>query len=223
MKPSVFLASFATALLLSPVLASAQTQDTAPNPPMPRRQGSGGPGGGQMQHPGPGSNGTRQAHPGMGMREKRQSMKEALGLTEAQQIDLRKVRETATRDRLRKGADLKIASMDLKSLMRADKVDDKAIAAKLAEVQAARGALLKIRVDGALAMKRILTPEQQKKMAGMRGHGAGRRMHRRMNGRGAMGSGAGRGHTGRPSGRGGRGRGAGDEDLDLHDDEDNRR
>ena len=150
-------------------------------------------------------------------------MKEALGLTDAQQADLRKVRETAQRDRLRKRTDLRIAAMDLKSLMRADKVDDTAIAAKLAELQAAQGALLKIRVDSALAMKRVLTPEQQKKMAGMRGHRAGRHMGRRMNGRGAMGPGAGRGHTGRPGGRGGMGRGAGDEDLDLHNDEDNLR
>jgi Spy/CpxP family protein refolding chaperone len=81
---------------------------------------------------------------------------------------VRKVVEGARRDRLRKSTDLKIARMDLQSLLRAEKVDEKAIGAKLAEMQAAQGALLKIRVDSALAMKRILTPEQQKKLGEVR-------------------------------------------------------
>jgi Spy/CpxP family protein refolding chaperone len=112
-----------------------------------------------------------------------------------------KARETAKRDRLRKSTDFKIASMDLKSLLRADKVDDKAIAAKLVEVQAAQGALLKVRVDQALAMKRILTPEQQKKMAEMRGA--------------MMGQGPGR--MRQPRGRG-MGRGMGGDGFDDFDD-----
>jgi Spy/CpxP family protein refolding chaperone len=127
----------------------------------------------------------------------RRDIKAELGLTDVQRADIRKARENARRERLRKSTDLKIANLDLKSLLRAEKVDEKAIATKLAEAQAAQGALLKLRVDTALAMKRILTPEQQKKLEEIRGENGrnrmGRRMMRRgmrmhgMNGPGAMG------------------------------------
>jgi Spy/CpxP family protein refolding chaperone len=91
-----------------------------------------------------------------------------LGLSEAQRADIRKVVEGAKRDRLRKSTDLKIARMDLRSLLREEKVDERAVSGKLAEIQTVQGALLKSRVDSVLAMKRILTPEQQKKMGELR-------------------------------------------------------
>lgn len=174
MKPSFFLTSVAAALLLSPVVASAQPQEAPPNPPNQRRMN---PGRAGM----PGEN--------RGMMERRQAVKAELGLTDVQKADLQKAMESNRRDRLRKSTDFKIASLDLKSLLRAEKVDEKAIAAKLAEVQAAQGALLKLRVDTALAMKRILTPEQQKKIGQLRGMN---RMGQRMKMRG-MGRGHGRG------------------------------
>jgi Spy/CpxP family protein refolding chaperone len=136
----------------------------------------------------------------------RQNMKESLGLTDAQQADIHKVREAAQRDRLRKSTDLKIAAMDLKSLLRADKVDEKAVATKLAEVQAARGALMKMRIDNTLAMKRILTPEQQKKMAELRAHRGGRAMGQRMQNRRGVGRGQGRERVPGRAGRRGAGR-----------------
>ena len=122
----------------------------------------------------------------------RRDIKAELGLTEVQQADMRKAMETAHRDRLRKSADLKIAKFDLKSLLRAEKVDEKAVAAKLAEAQTAEGALMKLRVDTVLAMKRILTPEQQKKLQEIRGENGRNRMGHRMmmrgmNGHGPMG------------------------------------
>ena len=110
-------------------------------------------------------------------------------LTDAQKTELQKAMESNRRDRMRKTTDFKIASLDLKSLLRAEKVDEKAVAAKLAEVQAAQGALLKLRVDTALSMKKILTPEQQKKIGQLRGMN---RMGQRMEMRG-MGRGQGRG------------------------------
>ncbi len=148
-----------------PQVAGAPDNNQRPRRPMgPGEMRPGQMGPGQMGH------GPQMMHP--------QSMKEELGLTDSQQTDIRKTMEGARRDRLRKSTDLKIAKMDLHSLMRADKVDEKAVAAKLAEVQAASGALIKLRVDSALAMKRILTPEQQKKFAEMRAH---HRMNGRMN------------------------------------------
>ncbi len=172
MKPSFFLTSLAAALLLSPIVASAQPPEAPPNPPNQRRMG---PGRAGM----PGEN--------RGRMERREAVKARLALTDAQKADLQKAMESNRRDRLRKAADFKIASLDLKSLLRAEKADEKAIAAKLAEVQAAQGALLKLRVDTALAMKRLLTPEQQKTMMGQRmkmramgrGQGRGERLMRR--------------------------------------------
>jgi len=211
MKRSLFLNSLAAALLLTPVLISAQTQDAPPNRPMPRR-----PGDGQMRP------GAPEGGPMQGAMQRRQAAKAELGLTDVQQADLRKAKESARRDRLRKSTDLKIARMDLQSLLRAEKVDEKAVAAKLAEAQAAEGALMKLRVDTVLAVKRILTPEQQKKLAQMRGErgrqGMGQRMKMRgmkmmnkmqgMNGRGPMGQ---RMMKGRP----GMQPGMQDDDLDL--------
>lgn len=173
MKASVFLSSCAAALLLAPVLVSAQTQDVQPNP-NPRRQGPP-----QANQMGP----MGQMGPMSPMRPRR-DIKAELGLTEVQQADIRKAKETAQRERLRKSTDLKIANLDLKSLLRAEKVDEKAVMAKLAEAQAAQGALLKLRVDNALAMKRILTPEQQKKLQEIRGENGRNRMGQRMMRRG---------------------------------------
>ncbi len=187
MKPSFLITSFAAALFLSPVLVSAQTPEGQPNRPNPGRQGMG-PGAGQM-----GAMGQ------MGPMQARRNLKAELGLTEVQQADIRKAMEAAHRDRLRKSTDLKIANLDLKSLLRAEKVDEKAVAAKLAEAQAAQAALLKLRVDTALAMKRVLTPEQQKKLAEMRAEPGHRRLGQRMMRRGMRmpgmrGNGAGMGH-----------------------------
>ena len=166
MKTSLLLNSFAAALLLTPVLVSAQTQDVQTPSPNPRRQAP------QAGHMGPMGQ--------MGPMKARRDIKTELGLTDVQQADIRKAMEAAHRDRLRKTTDLKIANLDLKSLLRAEKIDEKAIAAKLAEAQAAQGALLKLRVDSALAMKRVLTPEQQKKLTELRAENGPRRMDRRV-------------------------------------------
>jgi len=238
MNNSIFRTTFAVALLMAPALLAAQPQE-APKAPAP---GSGpmaghpgmAPGGMGMMKPGAMNHGAmnpmmmkrHQAGAGQGMRQRR-DLKAELGLTDVQQADLRKAREAGQKDRILKQAAARVARMELKSLLRAEKVDEKAVAAKLAEVQAAQGALLKIRVDQSLAMKRILTPEQQKKLQSMRGDRAGRRMGRAM-GRhmmrgsmnrgghpGAMGKaqgpGAGRGRMGRPAGH------PGGDELELDD------
>lgn len=172
MKPFFFLTSLAAALLLSQAPASAQSQEAPPERPNQRRMDPG-----QMRPQGP-----------MGpMMQRRQALKEDLGLTDVQKADLQKARETTRRERIRRTADLRIARLDLQSLLRAEKVDEKAVAAKLAEVQAAQGALLKLRVDSVLAMKKILTPEQQKKMAGLRAGQGMKRMGQRMKMRGHRG------------------------------------
>ena len=171
MKRSLLLSSIAATLFLAPVLVSAQTQDVPPNGPNPRRQG---------QPPQDGRMGPMGQRAPMSPMKTRRDIKAELGLTDVQQADIRKAMETAHRDRLRKSTDLKIANLDLRSLLRAEKVDEKAVAAKLAEAQAAQGALLKLRIDRALAMKRVLTPEQQKKLMELRSENRGQGMRPRM-------------------------------------------
>lgn len=242
MKNSIFRTTFAAALLVTPAFVAAQSQDSPKDAPKAPAQGPAGP---MTGHPGMMAGGMGPMNPMMmkmrpgaaqgpmtGMRQRR-DLKAELGLSDVQQADLRKAREAGQKDRILKQAAARVARMELKSLLRADKVDDKAVAAKLAEVQAAQGALLKIRVDQALAMKRILTPEQQKKLQSMRADRGGRRMGRAMgrraigrramgrrmmrgpmNGAGGaapMGPGAGRGRMGRPAGH------PGGDDLELDD------
>lgn len=211
MKTSFLPTSFAVALLLSQVPASAQTQEAPQNRPNPRRAQPG------MMQGQPGQPGPQGE--GRGRMQRRQALKADLGLTDVQKTDIQKARETAQRERLRKTTDLRIASLDLRTLLRAEKVDERAVAAKLAEAQAAQGALLKLRVDSLLAMKRILTPEQQKKVAALRGGHAKQRMGQRMKMRGMRGGqGQGGGRMGRPMGRQGRGGDEMDLDLDLDSD-----
>ncbi len=200
MKTSILISSLTAALLVVPSLAIAQPPDAPPNRPAPGRPGAGM---GQGQGQGPGQ--MRRGPEGRPMQRRATALAD-LGLTDVQKADLRKARESARRDRLRKSTDLKIARLDLRSLMQAEKVDDKAVAAKLAELQAAHGALLKLRVDTALAMKRLLTPEQQKKLAAMRGARGSQRLQQRMKMRRAPGQGRGRGQAGGGPGR---------DDLDL--------
>lgn len=195
MKSSLFIPTLAASLFLSPALVAAQPQDTPPNRPNQSH------GDMQMRHG---------AGLGAPMQERRMAMHADLGLTDVQKADIQKLRETSRKDRLRKSTDLKIARLDLHSLLRAEKVDEKAVAAKLAEVQAAQGAMLKLHVDSALAMKRILTPEQQKKMQTMRAGRGQRGMNRgmRRQDRG-QGQGRGRGRMSHPMGAG-----PGGDDLD---------
>jgi Spy/CpxP family protein refolding chaperone len=193
MKRALILSSFAAVALLVPVLYSVRAQDNPPDRPNPRRAGPG------PIRPGGQGDAGRNGDDRGGPLERRQVLRQKaadLGLTDLQKADIRKAVENSRRERLRKSTDMKIATMDLRSLLRAEKVDEKAVAAKLAEVQAAEGALLKGRVDTVLAMKRILTPEQQKKMGEMRGEGAMGRAQKRMQMRRSFGRGQGR--MGRP-------------------------
>lgn len=203
MKRSLLLTTLCATALIAPVLSWAQP----PRPPMNRPTA---PRAGEPQPTGEGQRRT----PGV----ERRHFRSELGLTDAQVADIQKSRDSARRERLLKTTDLRIARMDIRSLLRAEKVDEKALAAKVAEAQAAQGALLKIKVDSALAMKRILTPEQQKRFMEMRGAHGRARMGQRMRMRGSAGPGAARRGQGMrrmmPGPQGGIGPGD-DEDLDL--------
>ena len=95
-------------------------------------------------------------------------MQERLGLTEAQVGQLEKLRDEARRAAIQRRADEQLARLDLEALMKAETLDEKAIAAQVKKLTDLHGAALKARVDGRLALKKILTPEQQQQLKALR-------------------------------------------------------
>ncbi len=65
---------------------------------------------------------------------------------------------------IRQRADLAIARLELEELMTAPVVDQKAIDAKVAAISGLEAAGLKARTDQRLALRKMLSPEQQEKM-----------------------------------------------------------
>jgi Spy/CpxP family protein refolding chaperone len=95
-------------------------------------------------------------------------MKERLGLTEAQVSQIEKLRTDERRAAIQRRADTQLARLELEQLMKADPVDEKAIATRVKQLTDLHGAALRARVDGRLALKRILTPEQHEKLRQLR-------------------------------------------------------
>jgi Spy/CpxP family protein refolding chaperone len=85
-------------------------------------------------------------------------------LSADQAAQLEKIRGEARKQAIRQRADLAVARLELEELMKATTVDEKAVAAKVKAISDLEAAGLKARVDERLAMRRILSPEQQEKM-----------------------------------------------------------
>jgi Spy/CpxP family protein refolding chaperone len=112
-------------------------------------------------------------------RPDRATLEKELGLTADQAAQLRKVRAEGRKQAIRHRADLAIARLELQELMDAPTVDEKAVSAKVKAIGDLQAAALEARTSQHLAMRRLLTPEQQEKMKQLaprrRGAGAGRR------------------------------------------------
>jgi Spy/CpxP family protein refolding chaperone len=119
-------------------------------------------------------------------------MREQLGITDEQVTKFHQQQEDFQKAGIQNRATMQIKRMELNDLLTADKPDRTAIDRKLAEVNAAQGASEKANIDHLLAMRSLLTADQQAKLKEM--------MQNRMGpgGRGPMGPGG-------PGGRGGRG------------------
>jgi Spy/CpxP family protein refolding chaperone len=105
-------------------------------------------------------------------------LQQALGLTDAQTEQLKKAWDEHARAGIRRRADMQIARMDLHNLLSAATVDEKAVTAKVGQIGELQLAQLRSEVDGRLALRKILTPEQLKKFQQMRpqaGMGRGER------------------------------------------------
>lgn len=100
--------------------------------------------------------------------------REKLNLTDDQKSKLADIRDRRERAAIPVQGDLRIASLDLRKLMRADRPDQRAIDAQIDRVASLRATLHKARVAGMLEARAVLTPAQQKLMkehhGGMMGH-----------------------------------------------------
>jgi Spy/CpxP family protein refolding chaperone len=100
----------------------------------------------------------RQGRPGL------ESLQAELGLSADQAAQLNKLRAEGRKEAIRHRADLAIARIELSELMDARAVDENAIAAQRKAVSDLQATALKARTDQHLAMRRILSPEQQEKL-----------------------------------------------------------
>ncbi|MBI3325368.1 MAG: Spy/CpxP family protein refolding chaperone [Nitrospinae bacterium] len=88
-------------------------------------------------------------------------LKQELGLNDAQAMELRKLKSEEKKSAIRKRADLQIARLELHELLNASTVDEKAVSAKVKEVNDLQGSALRARVENRIALQKVLTPEQR--------------------------------------------------------------
>jgi len=118
------------------------------------------------------------------------SMRQQLGITDEQVSKFHQQNEDFQKAGIQNRATMQIKNLELNDLLRADKPDRAAIDKKLAEVTAAQAASEKARIDHQLAMRSLLTPDQQTKLKQM------------MQNQPGMGPGRGPGGRGGPNGPG---------------------
>ena len=87
-----------------------------------------------------------------------------LGLSAEQAAQLKKLRAEGRKQAIRQRADLAIARIELEEAMDAPSVDEKLVAARVKALSDLEASSLKARTDRRLAMRRLLSPEQQEKM-----------------------------------------------------------
>jgi Spy/CpxP family protein refolding chaperone len=95
-------------------------------------------------------------------------MRQELGLSEDQAAQLRKLRLDERKAGIRRRADTQLARIALREALDAPSVDEKAVQARVKELSDLQAAGLRARVDGELALRKLLTPEQRQKLMQLR-------------------------------------------------------
>jgi Spy/CpxP family protein refolding chaperone len=104
------------------------------------------------------------------------AMMEKLDLTDQQRTDLAKARLEFQKQQIELQAKIRIAQLEMREQMLADK-PDRSVLEKGLKTESDLEYKAKLnRLDHMLAMRSVLTPEQQKKMKGMMWHRGGERM-----------------------------------------------
>ena len=99
-------------------------------------------------------------------------MRAELELTERQVARLRTLRSKVKKEMIRTRADLEIMRVELQDLLRQDKVDVKAVDAKIEKVGSLETGMHKAHFHARMDAQKILTAEQLKKHRGMKGRRA---------------------------------------------------
>ncbi|MGH7494538.1 MAG: Spy/CpxP family protein refolding chaperone [bacterium] len=100
-----------------------------------------------------------------GMHER---LAEALNLSDEQKAQIRQIMVDTRKKNIDTKAKLELAQLELHELMRVDAPDQKKIDAKITEVSKLRETMMRARIESRLAMQKLLTPEQRKKMQELR-------------------------------------------------------
>jgi len=87
-----------------------------------------------------------------------------LGLSDAQQDRIAALHDAEARAGVRAEADARLAELDLARLLERDEDDAAAVAAAVARVAAARADLLRAHVEMIRGARRVLSPEQRRKL-----------------------------------------------------------
>jgi Spy/CpxP family protein refolding chaperone len=85
-------------------------------------------------------------------------------LSDEQAAQMRRLRSEERRQAIRRRADLAIARMELEEALDAPSVDEKLVAARVRAVADLQAAEVRARADRRLALRKMLTPEQQGKL-----------------------------------------------------------
>ena len=87
-----------------------------------------------------------------------------LNLSENQKERIAEVRESHQRERIQTQADLRLARLELRKLMRAEDPNQDAIDDQIDRMSSIRAEMMKSRVDQRLEVREILTPEQRNQL-----------------------------------------------------------
>ena len=88
----------------------------------------------------------------------------ALDLTDAQRDKLRDIHEAAARKNVQRRADMQLAHMDLRKLMRAESPSSSAVNAQIEKISRLQADGMKARFDTFMQVRAVLTPEQLKQL-----------------------------------------------------------
>jgi len=154
------------ALALADLVPAAQAQPGEFDRPDPPRRLAGGRWWGERGQRRPLHGGQR----GFAMRrfERRRLLMRELDLTAEQREKIAGIRERQAKKAIHARADIQVAAMDLRRLMRAERPDKVAIERQIDTIARMRADLHKSQVESMLEERSVLTPEQQKKLREMR-------------------------------------------------------
>jgi Spy/CpxP family protein refolding chaperone len=99
-----------------------------------------------------------------GLLARRQELLEDLDLSRDQAKEIAEIRDEQRRRAIDRRAEIQVAALDLRKLMRANRPDRGAIEHQIDVIAHLRAELHKSRVDALLDMREVLTPEQREKL-----------------------------------------------------------